>query len=130
RVAESIRDQRDRLAFGALEIDRKRFVATVAGRVLPLTPTEFRLLWILARDPGRVFSRAELSNIYARSHVPVQPRTIDVHIKSIRQKLAAHGEMIETVRGIGYRFRPGPPSADLHEPADVVAPATMFARVS
>jgi two-component system phosphate regulon response regulator PhoB len=108
RVAANFRDQRDRLSFDELEVDRKRFVATLAGRALPLTPTEFRLLWILARDPGRVFSRSELSSICARSQFPIQPRTIDVHVKAIRQKLADAGQWIETVRGVGYRLqKPG-----------------------
>lgn len=107
-VAE-IRDRRDRVTLNGLEIDRRRFLAKLYDRELSLTPTEFRLLWTLARSLGQVLTRAELSEACRTHQLPAHPRTIDVHIKSIRHKLAPRGDMIETVRGIGYRLRP--PSA-------------------
>jgi DNA-binding response OmpR family regulator len=62
-------------------------------------------LWTLARHAGRVFSRAQLCEVCRHDDLAAQERTIDVHIKSIRQKLAHRGELIETVRGVGYRMR-------------------------
>lgn len=87
-----------------LRIDRWRFEATIDERPLDLTPTEFRLLWTLIRQPGRAFSRSELADACGSS-LPIQQRTVDVHVKAIRRKLGEHGDLIETVRGIGYRFR-------------------------
>lgn len=98
-----IRDRRDRVAVNGLVIDRRRFSARLHDRELPLTPTEFRLLWTLARSPGHVFSRVELAAACQQHDLPAQPRTIDVHIKSIRQKLRPHDHLIETLRGLGYR---------------------------
>jgi len=71
---------------------------------LKMTPTEFRLLWTLACEPGRVFSRQELTDTCIGENAPVLERTIDVHVKSIRQKLRPHANVIETVRGVGYRI--------------------------
>lgn len=88
-----------------IEIDRVNHVAKVDGVDLHLTPTEFRLLWTLARQPGRPFGRNELMDRCRGEDANALERTIDVHIRSLRQKLEAHGDMIETVRGIGYRFR-------------------------
>ncbi len=70
-----------------------------------MTPTEFRLLECLLRQPGRAFSRAQLMDAAIEEGAIVLERTIDVHIKSLRRKLETHGDMIETVRGVGYRFR-------------------------
>jgi two-component system phosphate regulon response regulator PhoB len=90
---------------GGIEIDRAQHRATVEGHELNLTPTEFRLLWALVRQPGRAFSRHELMETAMGDDALVLERTIDVHVKSLRQKLASRAEQIETVRGVGYRFR-------------------------
>jgi two-component system phosphate regulon response regulator PhoB len=95
----------DVVSAGGVEIDRAQHRATVAGEELNLTPTEFRLLWSLVRQPGRAFSRHELMESAMGDDALVLERTIDVHVKSLRQKLAARAEQIETVRGVGYRFR-------------------------
>jgi two-component system phosphate regulon response regulator PhoB len=95
----------DVVAAGGIEIDRAQHRATIAGVELSLTPTEFRLLWALVRQPGRAFSRHELMEAAMGDDALVLERTIDVHVKSLRQKLAARAEQIETVRGVGYRFR-------------------------
>ena len=105
RCAAIIRHNRDRVQIDGLSVDRRRFAATLDGHDLPLTPTEFRLLWTLARRPGHVFSRAQLCEVLRHDDLTAQERTIDVHVKSIRQKLAHRGELIETVRGVGYRMR-------------------------
>jgi two-component system phosphate regulon response regulator PhoB len=89
-----------------LEIDRINHVVRLDGTELQLTPTEFRLLWTIARQPGRPFSRHELMDICRGEDANALERTIDVHIRSLRQKLGDRAEMVETVRGVGYRFRP------------------------
>jgi two-component system phosphate regulon response regulator PhoB len=87
-----------------LEMDRRRMRAAVDGRELRFTPTEFRLVWTLARKAGIVFSRQQLCDACHDSNTPVQARTIDVHIRTIRQKLGPRADLVETVRGVGYRF--------------------------
>ena len=81
-----------------------RHRAFVEGRELDLTPTEFRLLECLLRQPGRAFSRHQLMDAAIGEGAIVLERTIDVHIKTLRRKLGA-ADLIETVRGVGYRFR-------------------------
>jgi two-component system, OmpR family, phosphate regulon response regulator PhoB len=91
-----------------VKIDRVRHRVTVKDEALDLTPTEFRLLECLVRQPGRAFSRHQLMDTAIGEGSIVLERTIDVHIKTLRKKLAeagGSGELIETVRGIGYRFR-------------------------
>ncbi|HUG89449.1 MAG TPA: response regulator transcription factor [Planctomycetaceae bacterium] len=95
----------DRVAAGPLEIDRLNHLCRVEGRELALTPTEFRLLWALARQPGRPFTRHELMDRSRGEDANALERTIDVHIRSLRQKLGDHAGLVETVRGVGYRFR-------------------------
>jgi two-component system phosphate regulon response regulator PhoB len=88
-------------------IDRSRHKATSAGQSLDLTRSEFRLLDTLIRQPGRVFQRSELIDAALGEDTIVMERTIDVHIRALRRKLGAHADVIETVRGVGYRFRDG-----------------------
>lgn len=97
--------QSDSIHVHGLEIDRTHHVAKVDGQDLKLTPTEFRLLWTLARQPGRPFGRHELMDRCRGEDANALERTIDVHVRSLRQKLGSRAELIETVRGIGYRFR-------------------------
>lgn len=95
----------DVVASGPIEINRAQHRATLDGEELKLTPTEFRLLWSLVRQPGRAFSRQELMEAGMGDNSLVLERTIDVHVKSLRQKLGTQAEAIETVRGVGYRYR-------------------------
>ena len=88
----------------SVRIDRVRHRAYVEGRELDLTPTEFRLLECLVRQPGRAFTRHQLMDAAIGDGAIVLERTIDVHIKTLRRKLGAM-DLIETVRGVGYRFR-------------------------
>ncbi|HVS36869.1 MAG TPA: response regulator transcription factor [Gemmataceae bacterium] len=87
-----------------VRIDRLRHRAFVGNHELVLTPTEFRLLECLLRQPGRAFSRHQLMDAAIGDGAIVLERTIDVHIKTLRRKLGDM-ELIETVRGVGYRFR-------------------------
>jgi two-component system, OmpR family, phosphate regulon response regulator PhoB len=88
-----------------VRIDRVRHRAYVEGKELDLTPTEFRLLESVLRQPGRAFTRAQLMDAAIGEGAIVLERTIDVHVKSLRRKMGPAGEYIETVRGVGYRFR-------------------------
>ncbi|MCA8942959.1 MAG: response regulator [Planctomycetes bacterium] len=90
---------------GALTIDTVRHEAKLQDEALDLTPTEFRLLHLLASHPGRAFSRAQLLSRVIGESAYVLDRNIDVHVRSVRQKLGSHRDLIETVRGVGYRFR-------------------------
>ena len=96
---------KDVLVCHGIEIDRVHHIAKADGKELVLTPTEFRLLWTLARSPGRPFGRNELMDRCRGEDANALERTIDVHVRSLRQKLGKLESLIETVRGIGYRFR-------------------------
>lgn len=91
---------------GALEMDLHRHRCTWVGQEVVLTVTEFALLQSLLQSPGRVFSRSELvDRAYGHGHV-ITERTVDSHIRRIRQKLGAIGaDPIETVYGLGYRLK-------------------------
>lgn len=86
-------------------IDRIRHRVSFEGQTIELTPSEFRLLDTLIRQPGRAFDRSELIDAALGADTLVLERTIDVHIRSLRKKLGETNRLIETVRGIGYRFR-------------------------
>ena len=86
-------------------VDQANHRVTVDDQELILTPTEFNILWTLIRQIGRPFSRNELIDTCRGEDANALERTIDVHIRSLRQKLAEHADLIETVRGVGYRFR-------------------------
>ena len=103
------RGQRDRyLEVGQLRIDRQDRTVTFAGADLDLTHREFMLLGYLAREAGRVVSRLELlQNVWETAYDP-GTNMIDVHIKNLRTKLGEHASMIETVRGVGYRWHAEP----------------------
>jgi two-component system phosphate regulon response regulator PhoB len=98
-------DSEDVVSFQGVLVDRSRYRATVDGKPLQLTRSEFRLLDTLIRQPGRVFQRSELIDAALGEDTMVMERTIDVHIRALRRKLDKNAEVIETVRGVGYRFR-------------------------
>jgi two-component system phosphate regulon response regulator PhoB len=109
RRTESAGDAGEVIEHLGVRIDRVRHRATVNGEELDLTPTEFRLLECLLRQPGRAFTRPQLMDVAIGEGAIVLERTIDVHIKTLRKKLGPAMEYIETVRGVGYRFREAPP---------------------
>jgi two-component system phosphate regulon response regulator PhoB len=86
-------------------VDRRRFVVMVNDETLTLTKSEFKLLETLIRQPGRAFGRLELVDAALGEDTMVLDRTIDVHIRALRKKMGDSAELIETVRGVGYRFR-------------------------
>lgn len=95
----------DLVAFEGIEMNRVDHTVTIDGEETLLTPTEFRLLWAFLRQQGRTFSRHELMDCSRGEDANSLERTIDVHIRSLRKKLGDYAACIETVRGIGYRFR-------------------------
>ncbi len=90
---------------GPLEIDRSTYTVRKSGAEVFLPRKEFEILALLASHPGKVFSREMLLNRIWGNDVVVVDRTVDVHIRKIREKLGEDEELIETIKGVGYRFR-------------------------
>jgi len=95
----------ERIEREGLAIDAGKFQVRVDGETVPFTATEFRLLHYLARHPGRVFTRNQLLARVIGDEAVVIDRNIDVHVRSLRKKLGPYRELIETQRGVGYRFK-------------------------
>lgn len=92
-----------------LSVDNVMYEVKRHGEVIPLTPTEFKLLGVLAKHPGRVFSRTQLVEIVQGYEFSGDERVIDAHIKKIRQKIEdvpSEPTIILTVYGVGYKFNP------------------------
>ncbi len=89
---------------GCLRVDPERHRCFVEGDEVDLTAKEFRLLSTLMARPGRVMTRERLLDEVWGSEITVTSRTIDTHLKRLREKLGPAGDLIETVRGVGYRF--------------------------
>lgn len=88
-----------------LTIDPARHEVLVKGNLVVLTATEFRILHFLSRRPGWVFSRDQIISAVKGDDYPVTDRSVDVQIAGLRKKLGRAGNLIETVRGVGYRFK-------------------------
>jgi two-component system phosphate regulon response regulator PhoB len=86
-----------------IELNRRWRSVTVGGQLVELTPTEFEILWVLCAQPGRPFSRSELLTAARGLNAAALERTVDVHVRALRQKIGDRGDILETVRGIGYR---------------------------
>lgn len=97
-------DSSKSVSAGPVHIDAQRFQAKLLDESISLTATEFRILHVLVSHPGRVFSRDELLEFSLGQQVVVLARNIDVHIRAIRKSLQHYSDLIETVRGVGYRF--------------------------
>jgi two-component system phosphate regulon response regulator PhoB len=104
RRSASNSGSRDMMIIGPLHIDRAAHRVTVDGADIDLTPTEYRLLLLLAERSGRVQARSHLLETVWDAAPDIQTRTVDMHVQRLRMKLGRAGEMIETVRGFGYRF--------------------------
>ncbi len=105
RRRQDINEPRTNIASQGVAVDHRRHIATVNSRKLKLTRSEFRLLSTLIRQPGRAFDRSELIDAALGEDTMVLERTIDVHIRALRKKLDEAASLVETVRGVGYRFR-------------------------
>lgn len=99
----------DSVVIGPLRIDRAAMTVLVEDRGIELTPTEFKLLLTLAERRGRVQGRAHLLETVWDAAPDIQTRTVDMHVQRLRTKLGAAGDLIETVRGFGYRLRASAP---------------------
>ncbi len=96
------------LSFPPLELNHASHEVRLAGAPLTLTATEYRILHYMMAHPERVFSRAQLLRHASGEEGPAGGRSIDVHVRALRRALGVHAGMIETSRGVGYRFRPSP----------------------
>jgi DNA-binding response OmpR family regulator len=93
------------LRMGELEIDVSRHAVKISGQPVTLTATEFKLLEILARRRGRVQTRERLLLDVWGYDSPIESRTVDTHMRRLREKIGPVAERLETIRGVGYRFK-------------------------
>lgn len=100
------RDPRDSesLEFEEISIDPARREVWVEGSLIGLTKSEFDLLYVLAQRPGVVFSRRQIVLAYKGADYPVDDRSIDVQMFNLRRKIRSAGSVLQTIRGVGYRF--------------------------
>ncbi len=99
----------DSVNIGELSLDGATHRVSWQGRPLKVGPTEFKLLQYFMKHPERVHSRSQLLDKVWGDHVFIEERTVDVHVKRLREALGSAGAMIETVRGAGYRLAAEPP---------------------
>jgi two-component system phosphate regulon response regulator PhoB len=97
----------DVLTIGPITIDRSEHRVSVDDRLIELTPTEYKLLLTLAERRGRVQGRAHLLETVWEAAPDIQTRTVDMHVQRLRTKLGGAGDLVETVRGFGYRLKGG-----------------------
>lgn len=105
RRGKSVIDENSPLRYDEMEIDPRRFKVFVKGSLVELTHTEFSILHFLAKKPGWVFTRYQIIDAIKGLDYPVTDRSVDVQVVGLRKKLGEYGDYIETVRGVGYRFR-------------------------
>ncbi len=103
--AEGVSDSNSAIRRGRLYIDPGRHLVKVDDSQAPLTSTEFKILHLLAQKAGWVFSRYDIVDAVRGDGTIVADRAVDVHIVGLRKKLGPCGEYIQTVRGVGYRFK-------------------------
>lgn len=112
RRARPLATETEKVIFGRLRVDEGAHLAWVDGEEIGLTALEFKLLLFLLERRGRVQSREVLLEEVWGMASAVTTRTVDTHVKRLRQKLGAAGNYIETRRGFGYRFRSTPPTGE------------------
>ncbi len=108
RYKEEPQDEMALVKIYDIEINPGRRSVLVKGEPVDLTYTEFQVLLLLAKRPGWVFTRSHIVNSIRGNDYPVTDRSVDVQIVGLRKKLGTHGKYIETVRGVGYRFKESP----------------------
>lgn len=100
-----VNNQKLIISAGSLFLDREKFEVLLDNKKVNLVKKEFELLFYLASNPGKVLNRGRiLDNVWGQD-VLVTERTIDVHLLNIRKKLGKHNDLIETIKGVGYRFK-------------------------
>jgi DNA-binding response OmpR family regulator len=97
-------EEQDKLNFGDLHLDVPRHIVSWRGKSIGLTATEFKLLTVLAQRRGRVQSREQLLRDVWEYNNMVDTRTVDTHMRRLREKLGPASKFLDTVRGVGYRF--------------------------
>ncbi len=105
RKAREVLNEESVLVREGLTLDPVRMLVKVSDVPVDLTATEYRVLHFLARRPGWVFTRQQIVDSVKGEDYPVTERSVDVQLVGLRKKLGTAAELIETVRGIGYRFR-------------------------
>ncbi len=100
-----ITDYNSRIAEGTVTVDRSSRLATVSGEEVRLTALEHRLLVTLMDHRGRAQTRQQLYSDVWKANPDVETRTVDMHVQRLRKKLGQSAGLIETVRGVGYRFK-------------------------
>ncbi len=105
RANQPLNDDSQVLSCNGIVLDRLQFRVSIDGESVTLTPTEFDLLWQLMEHPGRAYKRYDLMDAVMGDDTVVLERTIDVHIRALRKKMGSKADIIETVRGIGYRLK-------------------------
>jgi two-component system phosphate regulon response regulator PhoB len=108
RRSKAVLDDTRVITIHELEIHPGRRTVLAGGKPLELTYTEFQLLCVLTRRPGWVFTRSQIVDAVRGSDYPVTDRSVDVQVVGLRKKLGPYGHYIETVRGVGYRFKERP----------------------
>jgi two-component system, OmpR family, alkaline phosphatase synthesis response regulator PhoP len=108
RISENSDDSRAVLKIKDFEIHPGRRTVHINNELADLTFTEFQILHTLAKRPGWVFTRYQIVEAVRGDDYPVTDRSVDVQIVGLRKKLGTHGKYIETVRGVGYRFKDEP----------------------
>lgn len=105
RKVKEVAPEHAAVQVGALLIDPGKYLVSVSGEPVELTATEFRVLHFLARKPGWVFTRQQIVDAVKGEDYAVTERSVDVQMVGLRRKLGPCSEYIETIRGVGYRFR-------------------------
>ena len=118
--------EHERIAIGPIVLDKAAHSVRVHGQLVDLAPTEYRLMAFFMEHPGRVYSRRQLLDKAWANNIQAGHRTVDVHVRRLRQILEPFGceYLIQTVRGFGYRFSL-PAERDLQEPDASVRSATI-----
>jgi two-component system phosphate regulon response regulator PhoB len=104
-TAQPVSNSDGRILIHGISVDATRHKVEVDGNAVTLTFTEFKVLQLMAGQPGRVFTRYQIVDAVHGDDYPVTDRSVDVQIVGLRKKLGTAGQFIETVRGIGYRFK-------------------------
>lgn len=97
-------ETKELLRYGEIVIDVPKHEVLISGQRIDLTLTEFKLLTLLAQRCGRVQSREQLLNDVWEYHSPIDTRTVDTHVRRLREKLGSAARHLDTIRGVGYRF--------------------------
>ena len=105
KESEIVEPEIKNISIGPLEINREKYTVTLNGKSIVLPKKEFEILSFLSSNPGKVFPREKILRDVWGDDIFVVERTIDVHVRKIREKLGKYSDLIETIKGVGYRFK-------------------------